>query len=243
MRKTLVIRGKYRAYCREVSCCSNEETNTLVYIGCLGYMEYKQHWSMFVPAQLCLDHSIPLNQRSDLPPPALYCFQCAEKVGPSHRTLTTLLTPWSVMVGPDSFWLCWRILIHPFTDRTLYIICKSQSEFNMICALVGSAKAAEERARGVWGPQHPHRLHRDQVREQELQVHRKGTLTLTSANRDINQKRNFSLLVLVWGFDVFGRKLCIEILYCIDGRGATKVIPILWWLFLCLLYFYFQKKS
>ncbi|XP_023340707.1 protein unc-79 homolog [Eurytemora carolleeae] len=30
--------------------------------------------------KLCLDHSIPLNQRSDIPPPALYCYECTEKV-------------------------------------------------------------------------------------------------------------------------------------------------------------------
>ena len=29
---------------------------------------------------MCLDHSLPLNQRSDIPPPAYYCNECADKV-------------------------------------------------------------------------------------------------------------------------------------------------------------------
>ena len=29
--------------------------------------------------KMCLDHSIPLNQRADLPPPAFYCADCADK--------------------------------------------------------------------------------------------------------------------------------------------------------------------
>ena len=29
--------------------------------------------------KMCLDHSIPLNQRADLPPPAFYCAHCADK--------------------------------------------------------------------------------------------------------------------------------------------------------------------
>ena len=28
---------------------------------------------------MCLDHSIPLTQRADLPPPAFYCADCADK--------------------------------------------------------------------------------------------------------------------------------------------------------------------
>ena len=29
--------------------------------------------------KMCLDHSIPLTQRSDLPPPAFFCSDCADK--------------------------------------------------------------------------------------------------------------------------------------------------------------------
>ena len=29
--------------------------------------------------KMCLDHSIPLTQRADLPPPAFYCADCADK--------------------------------------------------------------------------------------------------------------------------------------------------------------------
>ena len=28
--------------------------------------------------KMCLDHSIPLNQRADIPPPAFYCAECAD---------------------------------------------------------------------------------------------------------------------------------------------------------------------
>ena len=28
---------------------------------------------------MCLDHSVPLTQRADVPPPAFYCADCADK--------------------------------------------------------------------------------------------------------------------------------------------------------------------
>jgi hypothetical protein len=35
---------------------------------------------VYFVCQMCLDHSLPLNQRSDIPPPAYYCNECADKV-------------------------------------------------------------------------------------------------------------------------------------------------------------------
>ena len=30
--------------------------------------------------KVCLDHSVPLNQRADIPPPAFFCTDCAEEI-------------------------------------------------------------------------------------------------------------------------------------------------------------------
>ncbi len=62
----------------------SREGNACLYIYMYKSVDAHADWLMY---QMCLDHSLPLNQRSDIPPPAYYCSECAEKVG---QTLSSL---------------------------------------------------------------------------------------------------------------------------------------------------------